>query len=73
MYRGIPGAARVAEISKASAEYLSVQRAEGPFGVHSGNQQLFIKHPLCARSSFGWIPPACLYYERHTDDFPYHK
>lgn len=58
MYRGIPGAVRVAEILKASAGYLSVQRAEGPFGVHGGNQQLF--NPLCARSSFGWIPTSLL-------------
>lgn len=59
-YRGIPAAAGVAEISKASAGYLRVGCPEGPFSFHSGNQQICIKLQLCAGLSFGQIPTSLL-------------
>lgn len=73
MYRGIPGAVRVAEILKASSGCLIVQWPEGPFGFHGGHQQPFIKHQHVPGLALDGLPPACLSYEPHTNNFPHHK
>lgn len=47
MYKGIPAAAEVAEILKASAGYLRLEWPEEPFSFYRD------QHQLCARLSFG--------------------